>query len=166
MAVMVALDPLGDCLPPKLIDRITWALNKVKRIGHSVRVVLARRVVPILELRVVLPAHALRSQVESSLHELLSSRVMSDGKLGYFHPDRSTFGDGIHISELVSAACQHLGKRVLSVEVVNLHRRDLGASQELEDGLLRLHPQEIVRFENNPRLPRFGKLEIEMVGGH
>jgi hypothetical protein len=166
MAVMVAIDPLGDCLPPKLIERITSSLNKVKRIGHSVRVVLARRVVPALKLRVVLPAHALRSQVEQSLNELFSSRVMNDGKLGYFHPDRSTFGDGIHISELVSAACQHLGKRVLSVEVVNLHRRDLGASQELEDGLLRLHPQEIVRFDNNPRLLRFGKLGIEMVGGH
>ncbi|MFO0943659.1 MAG: hypothetical protein U0930_23230 [Pirellulales bacterium] len=90
---------------------------------------------------------------------------MSNGELGYFHPDRTTFGDGIYISHLVSAGCQHLGKRVLNIEVEQLHRPDIGPAQELEDGVLSLRPQEIVRFDNNPALPRFGKLAINIVGG-
>lgn len=165
MAVLVAVDPLGDCPPDKFCRRIQAELSRYKRIGHSVRIVPAKRVVPVLALKVELPGYTLRSDVEVALHELFSSRVLIDGELGYFHPDRTSFGDGIYISHLVSAACQHLGKRVLNIEVVQLHRPDIGPTNELEEGVLSLRPQEIVRFDNNPAVPRFGKLEIRIVGG-
>lgn len=165
MAVIVAVDPLGECPPSNLYKRIESRLARYKRIGHSVRVVAARRIVPVLKLRVELPEYSLRSEIESALHDLFSSRVMSNGDLGYFHPDRSTFGDGVYISHLVSAACQHVGKRVLGIQVEQLHRPDIGPTQELEEGVLSLRMQEIVRFENNPALPRFGKLVITTIGG-
>jgi hypothetical protein len=165
MAVLVAVDPLGDCPPENLFERIQAKIASYKRLGHSVRIVPARRVVPELALKVELPEYTLRSDVKTSLHELFSSRVLSNGELGYFHPDRTSFGDGIYISHLVSAGCQYLGKRVLNIEVEKLHRPDIGPTQELEDGILRLRPQEIVRFDNNPALPRFGKLTINFVGG-
>jgi hypothetical protein len=165
MSAMVAVDPLGDCLPSEILQRIGVKLSRYRRIGHSVRVFRAKRMTPVLKMKVMIPCHVSRSTVESMLHQLFSSRTMPNGELGYFHPDRSTFGDGIIVSDLIAVACRHLGENALSVEVTALHRRESGPGSELIDGILKLKPLEIIRFDNNPRSPRFGRLEIDPVGG-
>ncbi|MFO0943660.1 MAG: hypothetical protein U0930_23235 [Pirellulales bacterium] len=65
MAVLVAVDPLGDCPPENLFERIQAKIARYSRMGHSVRIVPARRVVPVLSLKLELPEYTLRSDVES-----------------------------------------------------------------------------------------------------
>jgi hypothetical protein len=103
--------------------------------------------------------------VAAKLNDLFSSRILQGNDLGYFHPDRATFGDGIAVSDLVAVASRLLGRDAVSVQVTALHRSDIGPAAELQSGLLPLRPLEIIRFDNNPRTPQFGTLALSLIGG-
>jgi hypothetical protein len=165
MAAMVAVDPIGDCLPAEISDRILRTLTRYRRIGHSVRVLRAKRVIPVVGITVTIPCHIPKSPVAAKLNDLFSSRKLQGNDLGYFHPDRATFGDGIAVSDLVAVSSRLLGRDAVSVQVTALHRSDIGPAAELQRGLLPLRPLEIIRFDNNPRTPQFGTLDLSIIGG-
>lgn len=162
--IRVALDPRGDeTIDSKLLDDVTAVLHRYRRIGHDVRAVAARRVVPILRLNVCLTPRTLRLHVEEDLNELFSHRVRADGSFGLFHPDRFTFGDDLYVSQLVAAAVARPG--VAHAEVTALHRSDRGPAGELAAGVLSLDPGEVVRFDNDPARPEYGRLCLHLEGG-
>jgi predicted phage baseplate assembly protein len=162
--VLVAVDPRGgEVAGHELLDAIRATLHRYRRIGHAVRVRAAERVVPTLALTVCVGRHVIKEQVRNDLDRLFSNQVFPDGSLAFFHPDRLTFGDGIYVSQIVAAAARVPG--VVHVEVTALHRSDEGPATELEDGVLPLRPQEIVRFDNDRSRPEFGTLRRPIKGG-
>ncbi len=162
--VCVALDPLGEeVIDPELLNEVTDTLHRYRRIGHEVRAVAAKRVIPVLTLSVCLTPRTLRAHVEEDLNELFSHRVRADGSLGFFHPDRLTFGDGLYVSQVVSAAAARPG--VAHVEVTALHRSDRGPAGELAAGVLTLGHGEVVRFDNDRTAPQNGRLCLNLEGG-
>jgi len=162
--ILVAIDPFGqEEADPALLADITGRLHRYRRIGHNLVVQSARRVPLDIELIVcVLPSY-LRGHVKAALLDVFSNRRLSDGRLGMFHADNVSFGDGIYLSVLVAAAQAVAG--VESVKVTKLQRLYEPANGELDNGVLPLGPLEIARMANDPSFPEHGRLRLDMRGG-
>ncbi len=161
---LIAVDPRGrENADKRLLRRIRSTLNRYRRIGHEVKVLGAQRIVPKLKLAICVGAHGIVEQVRGELDRLFSDHVLPDGSLAFFHPDRLTFGEGVFVSQIVSAASQVPG--VVHVEVLELYRRGEAPADEIENGVLPLGPLEIVRFENNRQHKEFGVLDLVLKGG-
>lgn len=162
--MLVVVDPLGrDEADAALLTEIKNRLHRYRRIGHDLAVLSAERAPLDIELLVcVLPSY-LRGHVKAALLDVFSNRMLPDGRLGFFHPDRLTFGEGIYLSKLVAVAQTVPG--VESVTVIKLQRLYEPPNGEIENGLLPLGPLEIARLDNDPSLPENGRLTINMGGG-
>jgi hypothetical protein len=110
----------------------------------------------------VLPSY-LRGHVKATLLDVFSNRMLPDGRLGFFHPDNLTFGEGIYLSKLVAAAQAVTG--VESVMVNKLERLFEGPNGEIGSGVLPLGPLEIARLDNDPSFPENGRLVVDVRGG-
>lgn len=143
--VRVSIDPFSRVQDvPVLIRRVAEKLNRYRRIGHDVIVLPPVEVPVALELLVGTQPGYLWEHVRAELRRVFSDRLLSDGRLGFFHPDRLTFGDGLFVSEIVAAARKVVGVR--GVEIRKLCRDGEGnaASQtNLANGVLPLGPLEV-----------------------
>jgi hypothetical protein len=162
--VLVAVDQLGRAeADASLLCEVRRGLERYRRIGHDVAVVGARSVPIDLGLHVCVRAGYLRGHVKAALLDAFSDRRLPDGKLGFFHPDRLTFGQGIFLSQVVAAA--QAVASVESLRVLRLERLFEGPNGELEAGILPLGPLEIGRLDNDPSFPENGRLVLELEGG-
>ena len=84
--------------------------------------------------------------------EVLSSGARRDGTLGFFHPDRFTFGSPVYLSAIVAAAQAVEG--VESVTPVSFQRQRDSASSALDTGVLEMGRLEIARLDDDPIVPR------------
>lgn len=146
--------------PAALVEE---ALARARRLGHDVRVSTAELVPVDLELTVCVCPDSLAAHVKAALLEELSDEVLADGRLGFFHPDRWTFGDPLHVSSILAAA--HTVPGVESAEVTRLRRQGDVDRGERTAGVLRVGPGEIVLLSGDRVLPRRGLLEIVTRGG-
>jgi hypothetical protein len=162
--VRVVVDPFGrEEADDALLKEIECKLYRYRRIGHDLAVKSAQRVPLEIVLSVcVLPGY-LRGHVKAALRDVLSNRMLPDGRLGFFHPDKLTFGDGIYLSQLVATAQAVSG--VESVRVDTFQRAVEPANDEIEHGLLPLGSLEIARLDNDPSFPENGRLTLKMGGG-
>jgi hypothetical protein len=162
--VDVGIDPIGtEDVSRMLRERVRQSLYPYRRIGHDLEVGPARSVPLLLELDVCVRPEYLRAHVEAALREVFSNRRLPDGRLGLFHPDSLTFGQGVYLSALLSAAQEVPG--VQSVLVSKLEKLFQGPSGEVEAGVLRLGPIEVARLDNDPTFPEHGRLQLVMRGG-
>ena len=162
--VLIAIDPLGKGEADKaLLDQISERLYRYRRIGHDVVVRSAYRVPLDISMTVCVLSGYQRGHVEEALLDVFSNRVRSSGRLGFFHPDNLSFGEGIYLSKLVTEAQAVPG--VESVEIMRFQRLDELANDELENGIVPLGPLEIARLDNDPSFPEHGRLILDMRGG-
>jgi hypothetical protein len=160
----VALDPLGSAeADPSLLQDVEARLYPYTRIGHDLHVGSARLVPLEVKLDVCVRPEYLRGHVKAALLEVFSSRRMRDGRPGFFHPDRLTFGDSIYLSKLIAAAMDVPG--VESAVVTELKRYGEQPRGEIRDGVLQLRPLEVAQLENDPSFPEHGRLELSIGGG-
>jgi hypothetical protein len=145
-----------------LLRDVEHALHRWRRMGHDVTVAAARRVPLVVEMTVCVLPHHLRGHVEAALLDRFSSRVLSDGSRGFFHPDSRSFGEGVAVSALEAAAQAVLG--VASV-TVRLRRLIDPASDAIDDGILPMGPMEIAQLDNDPGVPEHGRLILILRGG-
>ena len=170
----VAIDPWGtETADAALLDAVAAYLFKYRRMGHDLAVVPAKYVPIEVSMEVcVLPDHA-RGAVKAELLKVFSNRRYADGTLGFFHPDRLTFGEGVYVSRLITAAQQVTG--VDTVRLLKLVRLDQSAVPRLatagttprvpDSGVLTMAATEIAQLDNDPSFPENGKLEFILRGG-
>jgi predicted phage baseplate assembly protein len=162
--VWVAVDPFGrEEADQALLDEITGRLHRYRRIGHDLVVKSAQRVPLDIELAICVRSNYLRGHVKAELLNIFSNKRLANGKIGFFHPDKLTFGDDIYLSKIVAAAQSVQG--IESVEVTKMQRFGELKNNEIEKGLLPLSPFEIARLDNDPSFPENGKLVLDMRGG-
>lgn len=162
--VLVAVDPLAAAAGDEsLLCAIEHHLQRYRRIGHDVRVAWARPVSLDIGVTACVRRGYLAGHVKAAISDALGSRVLPDGKRGFFHPDNLTFGEGIHLSRLVAAVQGVPG--VESVRVDRFQRLYEGPHDELENGVLPLGTLEIARLDNDPSFPEHGTLAITVGGG-
>ena len=116
-----------------------------------------------IEMVVCVQPHYFRSDVKKELLELLSSRVLPNGRRGVFHPDNFTFGEPVYLSRLYAAAQAVEG--VASVEITKFQRQGKAATSALQAGVLPLARLEIARLDNDPNFPERGVFRLQMKGG-
>ena len=90
--------------------------------------------------------------------------MRADGTLGFFHPDRFTFGQPVYLSAIVAAA-----QGVPGVAVGDARRRSSAStttprarSTPASCAMSRL---EIARLDNDPNFPERGVLVVTTGGG-
>ena len=141
-------------------------LQQARRLGHDVRVVPVRRVPLSVTLDLCVDGGYARASVARAVLDVLSNRVLADGSLGWFHPDRLVFGEDIAGSQIV-AAVQRLDG-IAHVELVTLCRADdvpAQALQRLAAGVIEIGADEIAQLDNDPDFPERGTLTLKVRGG-
>jgi len=103
------------------------------------------------------------TQVESQVLDVLSSRVLPDGRRGFFHPDNFTFGQPLYLSQVYAVVLTVPG--VAQVTATALHRFGKTPGHELDDGVLMPHGLEIIQLADDPNFPEQGRLTLTLVGG-
>ncbi len=160
----VAIDPRGsETLSSGLQDELLGYLEPYRRMGHDLHVETAVYVPLDLKLTVcTLPGYQ-AGHVKAALEERFSNRRLGGGRIGFFHPDNQSFGEGIYLSALIAAAQAVPG--VECVTVTRFERQFVGPNRELENGVLPLAANEIAQLDNDPNYPEHGQLTIEIHGG-
>jgi predicted phage baseplate assembly protein len=162
--VQVAIDPFSkEELDQDLREEVEGYLYRYRRIGHDLRVLPARYVPLDIELTVCVLEHYLRADVEAALLDLFSNRALPDGRLGFFHPNNLSFGDGVYLSRIVAAIQGVTG--VENARVTRLQRLYEAPNQEIETGVLRTGAGEVARLDNDRSFPEHGKLVLKIGGG-
>ena len=162
--VLVAVDPYGqEQANQALLEEISGRLHRYRRMGHDLVVKPAQRVPLDLEIMVCVLPNYLRGHVKAQLLKIFSNKLLSDGRMGFFHPDNLTFGENIYLSKLVAAAQSVQG--IASVTVNKMQRWCELPNNEIENGVLPLAAFEIARLDNDPNFPENGKLTLDMRGG-
>jgi predicted phage baseplate assembly protein len=157
------LQSAGSTLVGDVPAAVTARLSRARRLGHDLRVEIARPTPLDVALVVCVASEYRRGQVHGALLDVLSDRALGNGERGLFHPDRLTFGTGIAMSTLVAAA-----QAVPGVELVQVRRlrRLHGLGEDVPaDGVLDLGPLEVPELANDPNDPDRGRLELELRGG-
>jgi hypothetical protein len=163
----VILDPRGaEFVDTELVTELEAFLEPFRRIGHDLGVRAALDV----GLSVCVAPNYLRGHAEAALSALLGAGTLPDGTLGFFHPDRLTFGQAMYVSPIVAAAQGVPG--VVDVELTRLARYVLGSAPPRAttrdvpaNGSLKLGRFEIARLDANPNAPGNGRLTLLLRGG-
>jgi len=138
-------------------------LEQYRMAGHDLEIDGPRFVPLELAMKVCVEADYFRSDVLAALRRVFSSGTRSDGTLGFFHPDRFTFGQGVHLSELYKEAQSVAGVR--HVEITALRRQGETDDAALVEGVLKIGRLEIARLDNDRNFPESGVLTFTMSGG-
>jgi hypothetical protein len=157
----VSLDTLARYASEDLTPAVFARLQRVRRIGHDLRLVSTRQVPLDIALSICIEPHYLRNEVEQAVLAVLSNRTRIDGSRGMFHPDELGFGVDVSASRII-AAVQAL-EGVAHVELVTfarLYASQADALRSLEDNLIAIAPDEVAQLDNDPNLPELGRLRL------
>ncbi len=168
---LVALDPVGsETADSELIDEVTLYLEPFRRMGYDLLVNPAHYVPLKVALTICVLPNYLRGHVEAAVLDALSNRVLSDGTLGFFHPENLSFGDGVYVSRLLATVQAIAG--VQNALVTELERFELSEPATNQPGeelpmnsALLLGPFEIAQLDNDPSFPENGVLMLDVRGG-
>lgn len=167
----VALDPIaarGD--DPSITTEVT-ALLELRRMA-GVDVELERPVYVPLEIVIgvcVADGYS-AADVERQLRRRFAAGSLPDGGLGFFHPDRFTFGQPLLLSDLVATAMAAPGVAWVDVGdddtgVLRFRRLGRGYTGEAEIGRIDAGPREVLRADSDPSNPENGRIGFVMRGG-
>ena len=163
----VALDPFAAVeTDTSLADSTLARLLGVRRIGHDVRIVPARRVPLRIELDLCVATGYARADVLRAVLDVLSNRALANGERGLFHADALVFGEDIPASRIVAAVQGLAG--VSHVELTTFARADSDkdlALKSLADALVAIAADEIAQLDNDPDFPERGVLKLTARGG-
>jgi hypothetical protein len=162
----VTIDKEGGGSPEDdddLGERLVDFLDTYRMAGVDVEI-NAPVPVPIdLALDVCGTPDALGPEVEARVFDALSSRVLPDGRRGFFHPDNFTFGQAVYLSQIQAAVLAVPGVAWLRPTLFRrFGRPDAG---ELQAGVLRVQGLEIAQLEGDPSFPERGRVTLTMAGG-
>jgi predicted phage baseplate assembly protein len=108
-----------------------------------------------------------RSDVRKSLLDAFTAGQRTDGRHGFFHPDRFSFGQPVHLGNVVAAAMAVPGVEWVDTRDprVRFQRFGRAAAGELAGQVIAMGPMEIARLDNSPSLPENGRLGVDLDGG-
>ncbi|MEO3807255.1 putative baseplate assembly protein [Nonomuraea sp. B1E8] len=166
----VTLDPVahraGD---PALAAEVAATLDVRRLAGVDVELAPPVHVPLEIVLEVCVADGHLAGEVERRLRAELSTRALPDGRLGFFHPDRLTFGQSLYVSDLVAVIMAVPGVRYVEVddsETTGLRFRRLGrpSAGEVARGRIEAATREVLRADSDPSNPEYGQVSFRLRG--
>jgi predicted phage baseplate assembly protein len=153
----------GTTLDPTFEDNLGRFLDRYRMAGQDIE--LERPVTVPLDilLEVCVKPGYFRTDVQRSLLDRFSNRVLPDGTRGFFHPDNFTFGQPVYLSRVFETAMSVAG--VVWVHADTFQRFGKEPAQELEQEVLTPAPREVIVLDNDPNFPENGRLQLMMKGG-
>ncbi|VWX57045.1 putative baseplate assembly protein [Burkholderiales bacterium 8X] len=143
--------------------RLRRFLERFRMAGYDLDVSAPRPVPLDLALHVCVQPGYSRAEVLRSVQAVLSCRVLADGTLGVFHPDRFSFGQPVYLSSVIAAAQAVEG--VDSVRPDAFGRLGVGGAATLDQGVIPIGALEIAQLAGNPNFPERGRLRLTAGGG-
>jgi hypothetical protein len=160
LTVFVSVDPRGtDTLTPELMDEVRTHLQRFRQAGYDLEIRTPDFVALDVSVRVCAMRGHRPADVAAALLDALSDRPLPDGSQGFFHPDRFTFGQPLHLSQLYAAIEEVAG---VDVAEVTRFRRFGDTTDALDLGSIEAGRLQILRLANDPSLPEHGVLEVEV----
>ncbi|WP_243073654.1 putative baseplate assembly protein [Microbacterium sp. SS28] len=138
-------------------------LERFRMAGYDLEVTSPVFVPLEVALRICVSRRHHRSPVARDVRDVLSDGMLSDGRLGLFHPDRFTFGQSVYLSSILAAV--HSVPGVESVDVVTFQRQHEPWSSGIASGVIPMGRLEIARLDDDPSFPERGVLELTYGGG-
>jgi len=138
-------------------------LDRYRMAGYDLEVDGPRFVPLEVGLLVCCQPEYFRAHVQAAVLDVLSSRARADGTVGFFHPDRFTFGLPVYLSAIIAAVQRVEGVQSVTPLVFQRQRDD--ASSALDTGVLAMSRLEIAQLDDDPSFPEHGVLELTMGGG-
>lgn len=103
------------------------------------------------------------ADVKAALIVAFSAGIDAHGQLGFFHPDRYTFGTPLYLSAVVATAMAVAG--VASVDVRRFQRWGRNAHGELAAGVIEASALEVLRADGDLNFPENGQISFIVEGG-
>ena len=144
-------------------SRMLKALERYRLAGYDLEFNGPTYVPLEMALMVCIKKGYFRSNVKQSLLKAFSSYDLPNGKRGFFHPDNFTFGQPLYLAEIYETAMAVEG--VDSVRVLKFKRWGKVDAGELAAGEFKPGQFEILRLDNDPNYPEYGKIEFNMQAG-
>ena len=175
--VRIAIDPLGTTeLSEPLRLQIAAHLDAVRLIGEDLEVRPAAFVPLDIFMRLCAHPDYWPEDLRALLDLEFSDGYTADGRRGFFHPDEWSFGQPLHVSQLIGRALSVQGVgRVLLVSIRRLHGSSGPSLATItvapEDvtlpvpDKLEMRSFEIIQVANNPGLLETGRINFEILGG-
>ncbi|HUH98330.1 MAG TPA: putative baseplate assembly protein [Anaerolineales bacterium] len=162
--VFVSIDPAGRVsLSDELKEAVFALLDTYRMAGYDLEIRPPLYVPLDIAINICVAGDYFRADVQKAVLDALSAGVLPDGRQGFFHPDRFSFGDPLYLSRLYQAVEQVEG--VQSVQVTKFERWGHGDQGELDEGDIDMSEDEIVRLDNDPSEPEHGRLVLTMLEG-
>jgi hypothetical protein len=116
-----------------------------------------------IELHVCAAAGYVTADVEREIYNRLANGITDAGTLGYFNPDRWTFGEPVYLNPLIAQVMAVPG--VARVTPLIFHRWRQTDQGELALGRIEIGRLEIAQLDNDPSRPENGHLQLDVDGG-
>ncbi|MBW4671116.1 MAG: baseplate J/gp47 family protein [Cyanomargarita calcarea GSE-NOS-MK-12-04C] len=160
--VQIAIDPVGTTLlDDTLREELARHLNAVRLIGEDLEI-RPPRFVP-LDIRVKLCIHPeyWPEDIKFLLEQEFSDGFTPDGRMGFFHPDRWTFGQELHASQILGRIQAIEGvEHVIAIALKRWNEKTPGT-----DKIAHLRSNEIIEVRNDPDHMEKGFIEFKVKGG-
>lgn len=161
--VQISIDPVGiTTLTPDLRRTIAAHLDAVRLIGEDLEI-RPPRFVP-LDIRASICIHPdyWIDDVRYLIDQEFSEGYTPDGRMGFFHPDRWTFGQKLHASEILGRIQRIEGVgHVVSICMKRWNEPTPGK----EDQVAEVRANEIIRVRNDPDHMEDGFMTLTLGGG-
>lgn len=160
--VQITIDPLGtDVLRPSLRAAVARHLEPVRLIGEDLEIRAPVFVGLQIVVALCVDPEVWPDDVRAVLEQEFSDGYTPDGRVGFFHPDRFTFGQTLYASQILGRIEGVAG--IDHARSVRLGRWDAptpGRSDRIEVG-----PSEIIQVRNDPDHMELGSIVFELAGG-
>jgi hypothetical protein len=160
--VQVAIDPVGAVvLDDALRRQIAAHLEAVRLIGEDLEIRPPRFVPLDIRMAICIAEDHWPEDVRFVLEQEFSEGWTPDGRMGFFHPDRWTFGQELHASQLLGRA-----QAVPGVEhVISVTMKRWDAPTPGTDAIVAVRANEILRVRNDPDHMEEGFIRFDLQGG-
>jgi len=163
--VFIAADPEGGgTISAAEKQSIVSGMELYRMAGHDVDVDAPVYVSLEIAMQVCMLPGYLAADVQNAVLQVLSNHALPNGSVGYFAPDKFTFGQPVYLSPLLAAVQQVQG--VASVIVGTFQRQGQPTTSGLNTGVIPLQSLEIARLDNDPNFPEHGILTVHVCGGN
>jgi len=160
--VQITIDPIGTkVLEPSLRRTIERHLNAVRLIGEDLEIREPHFVPLDIEVSLCIHPDYWVEDIRYLLKQELSEGYTPDGRMGFFHPDRWTFGQKLRSSEIIGRMQKVQG--VDHVKSVSMKRWN--SKEEATNEITEVASYEIIRVRNNPDFTEEGYIDFDIGGG-
>lgn len=161
--VFITVDPRSETeVKKELKEKLKDYIAKFAQAGYDIEIDGPTFVPLEIEADICVVPGYFRGDVKAALLQALSSRMLPDGRMGFFHPDKFTFGQPVYLSALYAVMEAVDGVDSVAVKVFQRRERP---SDGLRSGRLPMGRLEIARLDNDPDFPENGIIKMNMIGG-